>query len=153
MNVSSWKSVYGNNIILISRNFFINFQFRKLFFIVISALWGKKFSWSRNECSQKSIFRRLDLWVPSDSARVEVKSFREGARNLVIGTKVVRGRGGGRKLSDNPQKAWKQVTTGLKKWALRYLNNCYGMRKSKKPANRAKAMYERHVDSFPTSWQ
>jgi hypothetical protein len=89
----------------------------------------------------------------------EIENYKEDLSNtedeekIVQGTKVVRGRGGGRKLSDNPQKAWKQVTTGLKKWALRYLNNCYGMRKSKKPANRAKAMYERHVDSFPTSWQ
>lgn len=65
----------------------------------------------------------------------------------------VRGKRGGRKLSDNPKKAWKQVTTGLKKWALRYLNNCYGMRKSKLPANRAKALYTRWVDQFPESWQ
>jgi len=63
-----------------------------------------------------------------------------------------RGKRGGRKLSDNPQKAWKQVTTGLKKWALRYLNNCYGMRKGKLPANRAKALYVRWVDEFPTQW-
>lgn len=73
--------------------------------------------------------------------------FKNGA-----GETLVRGKRKGRKLSDNPQKAWKQVTTGLKKWALRYLNNCYGMRKDKKPANRAKAMYSRHVDKFPTSW-
>jgi hypothetical protein len=64
----------------------------------------------------------------------------------------VRGKRGGRKLSDNPQKAWKQVTTGLKKWAQRYLNNCHGMRKDKLPANRAKSMYNRWVDKFPTSW-
>jgi hypothetical protein len=73
--------------------------------------------------------------------------FKNGA-----GEVLVRGRRGGRKLSDNPQKAWKQVTTGLKKWAQRYLNNCHGMRKNKLPANRAKAMYNRWVDKFPTSW-
>lgn len=62
------------------------------------------------------------------------------------------GKKGGRKLSDNPQKAWKQVTTGLKKWAQRYLNNCHGMRKNKLPANRAKSMYNRWVNKFPITW-
>lgn len=73
--------------------------------------------------------------------------FKNGA-----GEVLVRGKRGGRKLSDNPQKAWKQVTTGLKKWAQRYLNNCHGMRKNKLPANRAKSMYNRWVNKFPTSW-
>jgi len=68
------------------------------------------------------------------------------------GDVLVRGKRGGRKLSENPQKAWKQVTTGLKKWAQRYLNNCHGMRKNKIPATRAKSMYNRWVEKFPVSW-
>lgn len=62
---------------------------------------------------------------------------------------LVRGNNSGRALSANPQKAWKQVTTGLRKWANRYLNNCHGMRKDKLPAKRARAMYNRWVDKVP----
>lgn len=69
-----------------------------------------------------------------------------------LGNVVPRGKRGGRKLSDDPQIAWKQVTTGLKKWAQRYLNNCHGMRKNNLPARRAKAMYNRWVAEFPNEW-
>ncbi|CAG5110891.1 Oidioi.mRNA.OKI2018_I69.chr2.g5241.t1.cds [Oikopleura dioica] len=62
---------------------------------------------------------------------------------------LVRGGGKSRALSANPQKAWKQVTTGLRKWATRYLNNCHGMRKDKLPAKRARSMYNRWSDKIP----
>lgn len=62
---------------------------------------------------------------------------------------LVRGGNSGRALDPNPQKAWKQVTTGLRKWANRYLNNCHGMRKNAIPAKRARAMYNRWVDKVP----
>lgn len=65
---------------------------------------------------------------------------------------LVRGKGKGRALSSDPKKAWKQVTTGLRKWASRYLNNCHGMRKDKLPVKRAKAMYSRWEAKFPESY-
>jgi len=56
------------------------------------------------------------------------------------------GAGGNKKaydrLSDNPQLKWKQITTGTRKWAQRYINNCNGMRKYNKAAKRANKMYK-----------
>jgi len=49
----------------------------------------------------------------------------------------------GRKISDNPERAVKQITTGLRKWAERYLNNCHGMRKDEVPRKRARKLYNK----------
>lgn len=66
------------------------------------------------------------------------------------GGQRVRGKNGKKKsLNNDPQIAWKQVTTGLKKWSQRYIANCHGMRKANKPANRATALYKRWVQEFP----
>jgi len=45
------------------------------------------------------------------------------------------------RLSDNVQLKWKQITTGTRKWAQRYINNCHGQRKHKLASNRANKMY------------
>ena len=56
---------------------------------------------------------------------------------------AVRGSGGNGRLSEDPEKAVKQITGGLKKWALRYINNCSGMRNGKKPVKRVNNLYKR----------
>lgn len=45
------------------------------------------------------------------------------------------------RLSDDPQLKWKQITTGARKWAERYINNCGGQRKNKLISNRTKKVY------------
>lgn len=56
---------------------------------------------------------------------------------------AVRGKGGNGRLSDNPEKAVKQITGGLKKWAQRYINNCNGMRNGRLPVKRANNLLKR----------
>lgn len=58
---------------------------------------------------------------------------------------AVRGKGSSGRLSDNPEKAVKQITSGLKKWAQRYINNCAGMRNGKKPVKRANNLYKKWI--------
>jgi len=57
-------------------------------------------------------------------------------------------RGNKRKISENPQKAIKQITTGIRKWAERYLNNCHGMRKAELPRQRAKNLYKKWLKKW-----
>jgi len=45
------------------------------------------------------------------------------------------------RLSDDPKLKWKQITTGARKWAERYINNCGGQRKNKLISNRTKKVY------------
>lgn len=56
------------------------------------------------------------------------------------------GAGGNQKaydrLSDIPALKWKQITTGTRKWAQRYINNCHGQRKFNKASKRANNMYK-----------
>ena len=54
------------------------------------------------------------------------------------------GKNGGR-LSEDPEKAVKQITGGLKKWAQRYINNCSGMRNGKKPVKRVNNLYKKWI--------
>ena len=60
---------------------------------------------------------------------------------------AVRGSGnsGKGRLSEDPEKAVKQITGGLKKWALRYINNCSGMRNGKKPVKRVNNLYKKWI--------
>jgi len=46
------------------------------------------------------------------------------------------------RLSDITSLKWKQITTGTRKWAERYINNCHGMRKYKKASKRSRAMHK-----------
>jgi hypothetical protein len=46
------------------------------------------------------------------------------------------------RLSNNPELKWKQITTGTRKWAQRYINNCHGQRKFKKASKRANKLYK-----------
>jgi len=46
------------------------------------------------------------------------------------------------RLSNNPELKWKQITTGVRKWAQRYINNCHGQRKFKKASRRANKLYK-----------
>lgn len=57
------------------------------------------------------------------------------------------------RLSNNPEKAVRQITTGLRKWAERYLNNCHGMRKNQLPRNRAKNLYKKWLAKYNESKQ
>merc|ERR1712174_123898 len=56
------------------------------------------------------------------------------------------GAGGNQKaydrLSDVPSLKWRQITTGTRKWAQRYINNCHGQRKFNKASKRANNMYK-----------
>jgi len=52
------------------------------------------------------------------------------------------------RLSDKPDKAVKQITTGLRKWAERYLNNCHGMRKDEVPRKRARGLYRKWLNKY-----
>ena len=52
------------------------------------------------------------------------------------------------RLSKDPEKAVKQITTGLRKWAERYLNNCHGMRKDEVPRKRARGLYRKWLAKF-----
>jgi len=45
------------------------------------------------------------------------------------------------RLSDDPKLKWKQITTGTRKWAERYINNCSGQRKNKLVVKRMKKVY------------
>lgn len=46
------------------------------------------------------------------------------------------------RLSDNTSLKWRQITTGTRKWAQRYINNCHGQRKNKLASKRANRMYQ-----------
>lgn len=46
------------------------------------------------------------------------------------------------RLSNNPELKWKQITTGVRKWAQRYINNCHGQRKNKLASKRANRLYK-----------
>lgn len=62
-------------------------------------------------------------------------------------SQAVRGSGSsGSRLSEVPEKAVKQITGGLKKWALRYINNCSGMRNGKKPVKRVNNLYKKWIE-------
>jgi len=64
---------------------------------------------------------------------------------------AVRGKKNGKtnaRLSKNPEKAVKQITTGLRKWAERYLNNCHGMRLAEVPRKRAKNLYKKWLNKY-----
>jgi len=53
--------------------------------------------------------------------------------------------GGGKaydRLASNGSLKWKQITTGTRKWAERYINNCSGQRKNQHASNRAKKLYK-----------
>lgn len=57
-----------------------------------------------------------------------------------------KGKGKGKKthwerLSNDPQTKWKQIMTGCRKWAERYIGNCGGQRKNKLITNRTKKVY------------
>lgn len=52
------------------------------------------------------------------------------------------------RLSKQPERAVKQITTGLRKWAERYLNNCHGMRKDEVPRRRAKNLYKKWLAKY-----
>lgn len=56
------------------------------------------------------------------------------------------GAGGNQKaydrLSDNMSLKWRQITTGTRKWAQRYINNCHGQRKFNLASKRANKMYK-----------
>jgi hypothetical protein len=56
------------------------------------------------------------------------------------------GAGGNQKaydrLSHTPSLKWKQITTGTRKWAQRYINNCHGQRKYNLASKRANKMYK-----------
>lgn len=65
--------------------------------------------------------------------------------------KAVRGKKNGKtnaRLSKEPERAVKQITTGLRKWAERYLNNCHGMRKDEVPRKRAKNLYKKWLAKY-----
>ena len=55
---------------------------------------------------------------------------------------------GAARLSKDPERAVKQITTGLRKWAERYLNNCHGMRKDEVPRRRAKNLYKKWLAKY-----
>jgi len=60
-------------------------------------------------------------------------------------------RGKGRAIDwANGNKAWKQLTTGIRKWSERYINNCSGMRHGQKQKKRARKIYAEHSDDFTT---
>lgn len=66
-------------------------------------------------------------------------------------TIAVRGKKKGKtnaRLSNQPERAVKQITTGLRKWAERYLNNCHGMRKDEVPRRRAKNLYKKWLAKY-----
>lgn len=46
------------------------------------------------------------------------------------------------RLSNDPSLKWKQITTGTRKWAQRYINNCGGQRKNNLATKRANKMYK-----------
>jgi len=46
------------------------------------------------------------------------------------------------RLSNNKELKWKQITTGVRKWAQRYINNCNGQRKYKLASKRAIKIYK-----------
>jgi len=46
------------------------------------------------------------------------------------------------RLSDITSLKWRQITTGTRKWAERYINNCSGMRKGKKASKRSRRMHK-----------
>jgi len=46
------------------------------------------------------------------------------------------------RLADNGSLKWKQITTGTRKWAERYINNCSGQRKHNHAVKRAKNLYK-----------
>jgi len=52
------------------------------------------------------------------------------------------------RLSNQPEKAVRQITTGLRKWAERYLNNCHGMRKDEVPRKRARKLYQKWLGKY-----
>lgn len=45
------------------------------------------------------------------------------------------------RLSEDPALKWKQITTGCRKWAERYIGNCAGQRKNNLIKNRTKRVY------------
>lgn len=52
------------------------------------------------------------------------------------------------RLSDITSLKWKQITTGTRKWAQRYINNCSGQRKNKLASTRARKMYNNVNDKY-----
>lgn len=46
------------------------------------------------------------------------------------------------RLASDPQLKWRQITTGTRKWAQRYINNCGGQRKNKHAVNRCKRVFK-----------
>lgn len=45
------------------------------------------------------------------------------------------------RLSNDPQLKWKQITTGTRKWAQRYINNCGGQRKRNLATKRCRRLF------------
>lgn len=52
------------------------------------------------------------------------------------------------RLSENSELKWKQITTGTRKWAQRYINNCHGQRKNKLASKRANKLYKTWDDKL-----
>lgn len=52
------------------------------------------------------------------------------------------------RLSNNPELKWRQITTGTRKWAQRYINNCHGQRKNKLASKRAMKIYKTWDDKL-----
>ena len=52
------------------------------------------------------------------------------------------------RLSDNQPLKWKQITTGTRKWAQRYINNCHGQRKHKLASRRANKIYNQLKNQY-----
>lgn len=52
------------------------------------------------------------------------------------------------RLSDNQSLKWKQITTGTRKWAQRYINNCSGERKNKLASRRANKIYNKLKNQY-----
>lgn len=52
------------------------------------------------------------------------------------------------RLSTNIPLKWKQITTGTRKWAQRYINNCHGQRKYQLASKRANKMYKNVYNKY-----
>lgn len=69
------------------------------------------------------------------------KAENETACNSGIRSGKKKGKDQYARLSNDPQLKWKQITTGTRKWAERYINNCHGQRKNKLITKRMKKVY------------
>lgn len=52
------------------------------------------------------------------------------------------------RLSSEPQLKWKQITTGTRKWAQRYINNCGGQRKNNLATKRCRKLFTKWNDKL-----